>query len=101
MNISKITPRLQFSGKGNYIDLARFIGIACVIYGHCLPFNHPEDIMVRNVVYSFHMPLFFMISGLLEKPNGDFNWLKFKKNMLLLIITIFNIQHSVYFSIIN
>ena len=96
MNISRITPpRLQFSGKGNYIDLARFIGIACVIYGHCLPFNQPEDIMVRNVVYSFHMPLFFMISGLLEKPNGDFNWLKFKKTCycLLLPYLIYNIPY--------
>ena len=96
MNISKFTPpRIQFSGKGNYIDLARVIGIACVVYGHCLPFNEPADIMVRNVVYSFHMPLFFMISGLLEKTNGNFNWLSFKKicYCLLLPYLIYNIPY--------
>lgn len=75
--------------------MARVIGIACVVYGHCLPFNQPADIMVRNVVYSFHMPLFFMISGLLEKTNGDFNWLNFKKTCycLLLPYLIYNIPY--------
>lgn len=51
--------------------------------------------MVRNVVYSFHMPLFFMISGLLEKTNGNFNWLSFKKicYCLLLPYLIYNIPY--------
>lgn len=51
--------------------------------------------MVRNVVYSFHMPLFFMISGLLEKTNGNFNRLSFKKTCccLLLPYLIYNIPY--------
>lgn len=51
--------------------------------------------MVRNVVYAFHMPLFFIISGLLEKTNMYFNWQSFKKMCycLLLPYLIYNIPY--------
>ena len=51
--------------------------------------------MVRNVIYSFHMPLFFMISGLLEKVNGGITWLSFKRTCycLLLPYLLYNIPY--------
>lgn len=41
------------------IDIAKGIGIILVISGHLC-----ENGPIRNFIYSFHMPLFFMLSGL-------------------------------------
>lgn len=43
----------------NYIDYAKGIGMFCVIWGH-IYFNTP----FHNIVYSFHIPLFFFLSGM-------------------------------------
>lgn len=43
----------------NWIDIARGIGIILVIYGHVLSADS-----VRHLMYSFHMPLFFFLSGI-------------------------------------
>ncbi|HON53348.1 MAG TPA: acyltransferase family protein [Bacteroidales bacterium] len=49
----------------NWIDYAKVIGIYLVVLGH-LPI--PEQGSVY--IYSFHMPLFFFISGFLSKTNN-------------------------------
>lgn len=46
-----------------WVDYSRFIGVFLVILGH-IPFR---DVDVNNYIYSFHLPLFFIISGYLEK----------------------------------
>ena len=55
------------SGRVSSIDIARFIGISLVFYGHLV-----EQVMyLENAaaaaqykwVYSFHMPLFFLLAG--------------------------------------
>lgn len=53
------------------------------------------DTTVRSVVYSFHMPLFFMISGFLETTKMDFNWQYFKRMSycLLLPFIVYNIPY--------
>ncbi len=43
----------------SWIDIARGIGIILVIYGHGL---NAES--VRHLIYAFHMPLFFFLSGI-------------------------------------
>jgi fucose 4-O-acetylase-like acetyltransferase len=48
-----------------WIDFAKAIGIWLVILGHM-----PLLPNLKNIIYSFHMPLFFFISGFLEKNNG-------------------------------
>lgn len=50
--------------RNNSIDIVRAIGIILMIIGHCalLPYRP-----YRHVIYSFHMPLFFIISGYLYK----------------------------------
>lgn len=52
----------------NWIDWLKAIGITFVIMGH-LPF---ADSFINQFIYSFHMPLFFIISGYLFKPSGNF-----------------------------
>ena len=70
--------------RKNYIDITRGLGIIFVTIGHILGkelettvgFNHISFIgVVFKFIYSFHMPLFFMLSGLLssgmiKKPMG-------------------------------
>lgn len=45
-------------------DMAKGIGIILVVIGHALTMGE----YARAFVYSFHMPLFFIISGAVMKP---------------------------------
>ena len=47
--------------KINYIDYSKGIAILFVIFGHVYWGNN----IVTTWIYSFHMPLFFIISGFL------------------------------------
>ncbi|HKI80870.1 MAG TPA: acyltransferase family protein [Pseudodesulfovibrio sp.] len=47
------------------IDIAKAFGITLVVIGHSYsPFP------LEKIIYSFHMPLFFIVSGLLYKSRG-------------------------------
>ncbi len=48
------------------IDIAKAIGILLMILGHCNGLPH----LVRNFIFSFHMPLFFILSGYFYKPKN-------------------------------
>ena len=47
-----------------YLDIARGIGIFLVVLGHC--YSLPE--WMWHLIYSVHMPLFFVLSGYVFKP---------------------------------
>ena len=47
-----------------WIDHAKSIGILLMVAGHVWTL----DPAIRQVIYSFHMPLFFVISGFLYRP---------------------------------
>ncbi|WP_340264204.1 acyltransferase family protein [Sphingobium mellinum] len=51
-------------GRLDWIDVARGIGIIAVVIGHVWT-RGP----LRDAVYSFHMPLFFLLSGLLSRSQ--------------------------------
>lgn len=55
------TARIEF------IDVAKGIGIICVMFGHL------GCSMIDRVVFTFHMPLFFLISGYFLKIKTPFN----------------------------
>ncbi|WP_440980291.1 acyltransferase family protein (plasmid) [Sphingomonas pseudosanguinis] len=76
------------------VDMAKGIGIILVVYGHCLRGLSsagfiPQDsplLVTDYIVYTFHMPLFFIASGLffsksLQKSNRNF-WIRQIKNIL-------------------
>lgn len=48
----------------DWVDVARGIGIIAVVVGHVWT-RGP----LRDAMYSFHMPLFFLLSGLLSRPH--------------------------------
>lgn len=53
----------------NYIDIARVIGIYLVILGHAPTYGGIGE-YIHPLIYTFHMPLFFAISGVLHKQES-------------------------------
>ena len=54
------------SGRFDEIDICRGIGIVLVVLGHALRQTESAALPVRlliSIIYSFHMPLFFCLSG--------------------------------------
>lgn len=55
-----------------WVDYAKALGITLVVYGHVtrglynaqIPMNESVFKLIDQVIYSFHMPLFFFLSGL-------------------------------------
>lgn len=75
----------------DYLDIAKGIGILLVLFGHNLG-GFPQFTIW---IYSFHMPLFFIISGWLyayKKPSMNIRvWIKRKACSLLYPYWIFSI----------
>lgn len=55
-----------------YIDIAKGIAILLVVVGHTVRRGNPvsEDI-VRGLIFSFHMPLFFVMSAITTRLSQD------------------------------
>ena len=67
----------------NYIDIAKAIAIICIVLGHTVGYsNHLQPF--RNFFYSFHVALFFMLSGFLFSYKKDFK--DFLKNKFIKIM---------------
>lgn len=75
----------------DYLDIAKGITIFLVVIGHVPDaFDAP---LYRVVLYAFHMPLFFIVSGTVTKRHSHFekynckNFFEFlKKNILALVV---------------
>lgn len=63
-----------------YLDYARVFVAYLVIFGHLLPGG---DMVIRPYIYSFHMPFFFLVSGILHKYNGLIQWNKYFRSLLI------------------
>ena len=64
-----------------YIDALRGFAILLVIVGHLIQFNYSSGIEnpIFNIIYSFHMPLFFFISGYVHSFSKKYTPLSFIK----------------------
>jgi polysaccharide biosynthesis protein PslL len=87
----------------DYVDIAKGIGIVLVVMGHndfalISPFAH-------KLIYSFHMPMFFFMSGMFFKPDAPFwTFIKHRYNKVLrpfLFIVLFIYFTSISFSIVG
>ncbi|RHH41314.1 hypothetical protein DW206_20840 [Bacteroides ovatus] len=84
--------------QDNYIDLVRFIGIFLVIWEHLNPFQD-DNYIIKKAIYTFHMPLFFILSGFLtkdtlmdkSKTNVSFTFLSNEVNKLVISYLLYNI----------
>jgi len=61
----------------SYIDVAKGLGILLIVFGHNRILSN-ENSEIHRIIYSFHVPLFFFISGLFLNPNENF-WVFFIK----------------------
>lgn len=73
----------------DYLDIAKGIGILTVVWAHILLTG-----ISHRVIYAFHMPLFFVISGMLfrrEKYSGLGYFLKRRAKRLLVPFVVYSV----------
>lgn len=63
-----------------YLDYARVFVAFLVIFGHSLL---KTEELVRPHIYAFHMPFFFLVSGMLHKDLGHIAWGKYLKTLIV------------------
>lgn len=70
-----------------WVDIAKALTILTVPISHTIPLEW----MLRSAIFSFHMPLFFILSGFTTKLATDWNtfFKRLKKNFLYLIVPTF------------
>ncbi len=70
-----------------WVDISKAIAILLLPISHTIA--NPS--LLRSLIFSFHMPLFFVASGYTSSPVNDFRTLarKTKKNCLFLIMSAF------------
>jgi len=64
-----------------FVDATKGIAMLLVIFAHTLT-GEGTSALFRGIVYSFHMPLFFILSGYTMKHSTDFNGFIKKKLVL-------------------
>lgn len=72
-----------------YIDIAKGIGILMVVWAHILITGASH-----RVIYAFHMPLFFLVSGMLfrrDKYTCFFDFLRRRAKRLLVPFVIYSV----------
>ena len=78
------------------VDIAKGIGIVLVVMGHndfalISPFAH-------ELIYSFHMPMFFFMSGMFFRPDMPF-W-TFEFNLLGKDFTLYGLPFSIDIAVV-
>lgn len=68
-----------------WVDLSRGIGILLVIIGHCVYYGKTA----HNWIFSFHMQLFFILSGMFFQEDSILNTVKKKAKSLLIPYAVF------------
>ncbi|MFO0699515.1 MAG: acyltransferase family protein [Nitrospira sp.] len=81
------------------IDIARGLGILLVVFGHTQIVLHEKGELFR-IIFSFHLPLFFFLSGVFLKDTEAFRSLLWSKADALLkpyfvILIALGLLHSV------
>ncbi len=94
----------QKTARLQYIDIAKAIAIFLVVLGH--PRAVEDYGTVERFLYTFHMPLFFMMSGIFLKQKDQYgvrSWKSFFKKNLLGLFVPYIIWAAIYmsFSYIN
>jgi fucose 4-O-acetylase-like acetyltransferase len=90
-------------GRDIQLDALRGLAIILVVMGHVLAFSdvqHYQNKPLFNIIYYFHMPLFFFISGFLV--NGHFQsptvfWVKKKFMGLVVPYLLFSFMYFFIF----
>lgn len=88
----------------NWVDVAKGIAILLVIVGHTFSTRDLKPQIIRGMIFSFHMPLFFMLSIYTFRPSTSFQqWIQKTKGAAkhLLIPLIINFSLLTVYAIIK
>ena len=69
----------------NYIDIARGFAIIFIVLGHACSYSEHID-SIHKLVNSFHVALFFILSGYIFKIKENQNFIQFFKNKFFRIM---------------
>ncbi len=86
-----------------WADLARGIAILLVIIGHTLEFDDFTSIYIRGMIFSFHMPLFFILGAFTYRWAQDKTSLMEKtkrgaRHLLIPVVLIWLLQLAFFWS---
>ncbi len=92
-----VTMKNQTFNRLPFIDVAKGLGIIAVVAGHVYPPG-----LVRSLIFVFHMPLFFFISGYLFKPKEGKAFIASKLRQLIIpyfsfLLIVYAVQNQVIF----
>lgn len=89
------------SNRKQYLDDAKGIGILCIVFAHCSQYFPPFEV-INRFVCSFHVPIFFIVSGILADNLKDKNrtisnsmYLKKIARSLLIPYAVFSIFNAI------
>ena len=57
-------------GRMQSVDIVRAMAIVFVVFGHALIYANRGELLMR-VIYAFHMPLLFVLSGLVAAASWE------------------------------
>lgn len=77
---------LEKKTRVDYFDIAKGIAILCMVIGHTI-----KNKYILNIIFSFHMPLFFLISGYFFKKDKNVIKKGFKRLIIPYIVTAISI----------
>ncbi len=69
---------ITMASRCYYLDFTKVLATFLVILGHLYS---PES-TVRLYLYAFHMPLFFLVSGVFHKNTGKINWKRYWQTLI-------------------
>lgn len=72
------------SGRLLWLDMARGVAMLFIIIGHCD--GIPQ--ILRHAIFSFHVPLFFILSGYVYRKKEKSIWKDFKQLIIPYIISV-------------
>lgn len=93
----------QAGARESYIDASKGFAILLVIYGHLLEVffrGRPDGMFITSayhqwwIIYAFHMPLFFVLSGLSNQRLLNKSWREVIQGALSLIVLCYIIHLS-------
>ena len=94
---------LEYNGLNNYksnriksIDIAKAIGILLIVLGHTLEFGE-----LRKFIYSFHVPLFFFLSGICFTVKNNKKFIKRKLESIYFPYIVMSIVSIIIYSIMG
>ena len=83
-----MAPNTTQTSRIDYIDIAKALGMFTIIWGHIMLYG-----MTNYIVYAFHIPLFFFLSGMMfrqEKYPTFISFLKKRAKTLLIPYVIYS-----------